>query len=434
MSKYLLRTGMIAASAVLLTSCTSQGGEASSSSSESPASSATNAAQVTPNVTAPSDAAKLPEVRHQTPRLALSYDGGVMVVNAGDLEKGKAPEVVKELEKEGYLRLNDAGDGRHIFVSTGNAFEVLDIGSYHVPHGDHSHYYAGDPSFTGFSAEASKPGHVTTDGEKTVLYDDESGAVTTINLEDFSVDNAFTVPTPHHGIGHLNHDGTYMVTISDQDGKRIGVAQVKADGTEIKRFEQCPGAHGAKEAADGAIFVGCTDGGLVYKDGDVTKVKAKEDYARIGNQAGSTESPYVLGDYKTDKKAAENEKLERPQKVSVTDTRTGELKIIDLGTSYTFRSLAVNDEGQGFVLGTDGKIHVIDLEKAAVTRTIDVLSPWEESEEWQDPRPALAVQGTVAYVTDPTTNTLHVIDLTGEKEALKAELPHTPDEIVSTEG
>ncbi|MCF4005912.1 hypothetical protein L1O03_01815 [Corynebacterium uropygiale] len=434
MSKFLLRTGMIAASAVLLASCTSQGGEAPSSSAESSASTAAEAAQVTPNVTAPSEAAKLPEVRHQTPRIALSYDGGVMVLDAGDLDKGKAPEVVKDLEKDGYLRLNDAGDGRHVFVSTGNAFEVLDIGSYHVPHGDHSHYYAGDPSFTGFSAEAAKPGHVTTDGEKTVLFDDENGTVTTINLEDFSVEDAFKVPTPHHGVAHLNHDGTYMVTVSDQEGKRLGVAQVKADGTEIKRFEQCPGVHGAKEAADGAVFVGCTDGGLIYKDGEVTKVKAEDAYARIGNQAGTTESPYVLGDYKTDKKAADEEKLERPEKVSVTDTRTGKLTVVDLGTSYTFRSLGVNKDGLGVVLGTDGNLHLIDLEKGAVTKTINVISPWEESETWQDPRPALSVQGHIAYVTDPSTNTLHVIDLNGEKEALKVELPHTPDEIVSTEG
>ncbi|MBZ8176709.1 hypothetical protein GSS88_02705 [Corynebacterium sp. 3HC-13] len=434
MKKTLFRTGAIAVSAALLVSCSAQGGDsATSSSSVGSSASESSSAPTTPNVEAPGKPAQLAEVRHQTPRVALSYDGGVMVLDAGNLEKGEAPKVVKELDKDGYLRLNSAGDDRHVFVSTGKDFEVLDIGSYHVPHGDHSHYYAGDPSFTGFKAEGAKPGHVTTNGKKAVLFDDETGDVTTINLEDFTVADAFQVP-PHHGIGHLNEDGTYMVTIADKEGKRIGVAQVKPDGTEIKRFEQCPDAHGAKEAADGALFVGCTDGGLIYKDGNVTKVKAPDAYGRIGNQAGSKDSKYILGDYKTDKKAAEEEKLERPERVSIIDTSNGDIKLVDLGTSYTFRSLAMTDEGQAVVLGTDGSLHIIDPEQGKVVKTINVISPWKESETWQDPRPALSVQGNAAYVTDPATNTLHVIDLKGEKEAQKVELPRTPDEIVISEG
>ena len=120
--------------------------------------------------------------------------------------------------------------------------------------------------------------------------------------------------------------------------------------------------------------------------------------------------------------------------MSIINVETGDLRLVDLGTSYTFRSLAMNDEGLAVVLGTDGKLHVIDAESAEVIRTIDVIDEWEESEEWQDPRPALAVSGDVAYVTDPATNEVHVVDLTGEHDTLTAELPETPDEILATEG
>jgi len=95
---------------------------------------------------------------------------------------------------------------------------------------------------------------------------------------------------------------------------------------------------------------------LVYKNGAITKVQSPDAYGRIGNQAGSEESDIVLGDYKTDKDA----ELERPQRVSLTNTTTSELKLVDLGTSYTFRSLGRGPHGEALVLGTDGAIHVID--------------------------------------------------------------------------
>ena len=120
--------------------------------------------------------------------------------------------------------------------------------------------------------------------------------------------------------------------------------------------------------------------------------------------------------------------------MSVINAETGELKLVDLGTSYTFRSLGMNDDGLAVVLDADGKLHLIDAEQANVVKNIDVIDAWEESEEWQGPRPALAVNGDVAYVTDPATKKIHVVDMTGEKETLTADLPETPDELVVTEG
>ncbi|WP_295625286.1 hypothetical protein [uncultured Corynebacterium sp.] len=435
MTKTHAAVGALAAASLLLSACSTDAGSDAASDADAdgganPTSSST--APAAPAVTTATTAADAPETRSAEPRLAISHDGGVLVLDAGDLEEGESPKVLEDLPADGYLRLNHAGDGRHVFVSTDEAFKAIDLGSYSKPHGDHSHHYAGDPLYTGFEVAAEKPGHVVAGEDKAVLFDDESGDVTTLRLTGMDAVDHFRVPA-HHGIAVLDEDGTYMVTIADADGKRTGVAQVDAEGKELARFEQCPGAHGAEESAAG-IFVGCTDGGLIYRDGEVTKVESPDDYGRIGNQAGSTESKYVLGDYKSDEKAADAEELERPEKVSIIDTESGDLELVDLGTSYTFRSLGMNDEGLAVVLGTDGKLHLIDAEEAKVVKTIDVIAPWEESEEWQDPRPALAVTGDVAYVTDPATKKVHVVDLTGEKKTLTAELPETPDEILATEG
>ena len=422
-----IAVGTLAAASLFLAACSSDDDVAADG-----AEGTSGDAARTPAVTTATTAADVSETRNAEARLAISYDGGVMVLDAGDLDAGERPEVLAELPAEGYLRLNSAGDGRHVFVSTDEGFRALDMGSYSKPHGDHSHHYAGDPLFTGFGVDAAKPGHVVAGDDASVLFDDETGDVTTVRLTGMDAIDHFRVPA-HHGIAVLGEDGTYMVTIADYEGDRTGVAQVDADGKELKRFEECPGAHGAEESSAG-IFVGCSDGGLVYADGKVTKVKAPDEYGRIGNQAGSTESKFVLGDYKSDKKAADDEELERPEKVSVINAETGELKLVDLGTSYTFRSLGMNDDGLAVVLDADGKLHLIDAEQANVVKNIDVIDAWEESEEWQGPRPALAVNGDVAYVTDPATKKIHVVDMTGEKETLTADLPETPDELVVTEG
>ncbi|WP_238161007.1 metal ABC transporter permease [Kribbella antibiotica] len=41
----------------------------------------------------------------------------------------------------------------------------------------------------------------------------------------------------------------------------------------------------------------------------------------------------------------------------------------------------------GNLLGTDGQIHVIDPEAGKVTKTISVLTKWQEPLEWQEARP-----------------------------------------------
>ena len=61
---------------------------------------------------------------------------------------------------------------------------------------------------------------------------------------------------------------------------------------------------------------------------------------------------------------------------------------MDLGTSYTFRSLGRGLLGEALVLGTDGALHVLDPTSGTVLRRVPVLDPWTAPQEWQSPRPA----------------------------------------------
>ena len=155
---------------------------------------------------------------------------------------------------------------------------------------------------------------------------------------------------------------------------RTGLAE---NGAELLRNEECPGVHGEAVAGEETVIVGCEDGMLIYKDGAFTKIASPDPYGRMGNQAGSDDSPVILGDYKVDKDAD----LERPTRISLVNTDTGQLQLVDLGASYSFRSLGRGPAGEALVLGTDGALHVIDPLTGNKTGSIPVVPAWEEPTE-----------------------------------------------------
>ena len=365
-----------------------------------------------------------------SPRLVLTYDGGLQVLDATTLE------LVGDLELDGFNRVNAAGDGRHALVSTVGGFRVLDAGTWGEPHGDHAHYYVSNPVLTDVVWAADKPGHVVVHEGRTVLFDDGSGRIVALPSAEVAAgaDDAhelreLTTPTPHHGVAVELSDGSMVVSEGTEEA-RTGIRVLDATGVEVVASDACPGVHGEAVAAQEAVVIGCEDGALVYSNGVITKVTSPDAYGRIGNQDGSDASPIVLGDYKSDPDA----ELERPTRVSLIDTRDGSLRLVDLPASYTFRSLARGDDGEALVLGTDGALHVIDPQTGALVRSIPVIDAWEEPEEWQSPRPAVVVLDGSAYVTDPATSSIHAVDVTTGKIWRSSTLTVVANEITGVTG
>lgn len=367
------------------------------------------------------------EVATAQSRLVATYDGGLLVLD------GQSLEILETIELDGFLRVNPAGDGRHVIVSTDQAFQVLDAGAWSVPHGDHAHHYVGEPSLTDIAFDTDHPGHVVRHAGSTVLFSDGNGQVEIFPSSDLADGQPETeiimADQPHHGVAVRLANDELLITLGDEE-TRTGAKVLDADGTEIARSEECPGVHGEAMAAGETVVVGCEDGVLVYSDGAFTKIVSPDPYGRIGNQAGSEESTVVLGDYKVDPDA----ELERPERVSLIDTATNTLQLVDLGVSYTFRSLARGPEGEALVLGTDGAIHVIDPATGQVATTIPVIGAWTEPEDWQLPRPTLAVDGGTAYVTDPAAGEIHAVDLAAGSVVTSASLPETPNELTAANG
>ncbi|WP_328634353.1 zinc metallochaperone AztD [Streptomyces sp. NBC_00356] len=343
--------------------------------------------------------------------LVAGFDGGLYILD------GKSLKLAKTIELPGFNRLNPAGDEDHVVVSTDSGFRVLD---------------AAGQRFTDIAYKGSEPGHVVRHAGKTVLFTDGTGEVNVFDPADLGSGTkpkgrTYTSAEAHHGVAIELENGELLSTLGDKE-TRTGVLVLDKDNKEIARNEKCPGVHGEAAAKGEAIGVGCEDGILIYKDGEFTKVDAPDDYGRIGNQAGSDASPVLLGDYKTDAEA----ELERPTRVSLVDTEKKKLRLVDLGTSYSFRSLARGPEGEALVLGTDGKIHVIDPATGKVEKKIDAVGEWREPLDWQQPRPTLFVRDHTAYVSDPGEKTLHAIDLDTGKKLTSVKLPKSTNELSGT--
>ncbi|MFF1464498.1 zinc metallochaperone AztD [Streptomyces sp. NPDC058330] len=340
--------------------------------------------------------------------LVATFDGGLYILD------GKSLALTETIELSGFNRVNPAGDADHVIVSTDSGFRVLD---------------ATGQALTGVEYKGAKPGHVVRHGGRTVLFTDGTGEVNVFDPADLGKDKkpegrTYTSAEAHHGVAIELANGELLSTLGTEE-KRTGALVLDGNDKEIARNEKCPGVHGEAAARNEAVAVGCEDGVLIYQDGKFTKVDAPDDYGRIGNQAGSDASPILLGDYKTDPEA----ELERPTRVSLIDTEKKKVSLVELGTSYSFRSLARGPQGEALVLGTDGAIHVIDQDSGKVEKKIPAVGTWQEPLDWQQTRPALFVRGGTAYVSEPSEKALHAIDLETGRKITSVTLPKSTNEL-----
>ena len=348
-------------------------------------------------------------------RVAVAYDGGVVVLD------GETLEPVGEAELAGYLRVSIAGDeGGHVFVTTDGGFHLLDTG-----------LDSGEVAFTGEVFDAAAPGHVTPHAGRTALFDDATGdvrvfdtdAVGTGELPEF---DTLRSEAAHHGVAIELSDGTTLSTIGTAES-RSGVRHLDADGAELARDETCPGVHGEGAVKDEAVVFGCEDGVLLFADGAFTKLDAPDEFGRTGNAYVTDTSPVAVGDYKTDPDA-EGYLLSA---LTLVDTQARTLSVVELpeGVEYTWRGVGRDSHDGIVLLSADGSLYSLD-EAGAVQDSWPVVDPWESPAEWQHPHPGLKVVGDIAYVSEPAANSIHAVDLhTGEITATQ-ELDVVPGEFV----
>lgn len=372
---------------------------------------------------APPDAAPPASVETAGPRVAISYEGGILVLD------GETLETVADFDSEEFTRLNPAGDGRHVMVTMSEGFQVVDTGAG----------TADEPVLTDLVFDADTPGHVVRHGGKTILYADGTSDTTIFETADLAesggeLPETETVPgvDAHHGVSVVLEDGTFLTTVGNADG-RNGIVVKDAAGAVIAESDQCPGVHGEGTAADEAVVFGCENGALLYRDGEIVKLDAPDQpYGRMGNAYVSESSALVVGDYKNDPDA-EGYLLGA---VTVIDTEAATLEVVDLpeGVEYTFRDIARGPGELAYILASDGSVHVFDPEERELVDAFPVVERWESPVEWQDPHPAIVVNGDIAYITEPAADQIHALDLTTGEIVASAQLEVTPNEVAVAAG
>ncbi|EGD55956.1 hypothetical protein [Gordonia neofelifaecis] len=374
--------------------------------------------------------AHVAENRSASPRLVVAYDGGVRVLDGETLAQ------VADLPRDGFLRLNDAGDSRHVFVTTEDGFALLDAGTWHEAHGDHRHYRTAPPRFTDTTFDGSEPGHAVAHDGRVTLFFDGTGEVKTVEQSDLGdaqmSSTDYRSPHAHHGVAVTRADGSLVISRGDDDA-RTGIAILGPDRRERATSTNCPGVHGEASAAGGVLTFGCEDGVVVVREDTIRKVTAPDAYGRIGNQRGSEQSTVILGDYKTRANLPDDE-IERPTRFSLIDTETGDLRLVDLPAGYSFRSLARGPNGEAIVLGTDGFLYVFDASTAQLVAKHQVLAPWREPIDWQEPMASVVVLGDLAYVNDPAQSTIRAVDLATGQTRATADLGVAAAEMVPVSG
>ncbi|WP_144721110.1 hypothetical protein [Agrococcus jejuensis] len=358
------------------------------------------------------------EAHDHAGRLALTVDGGVVVLDAETLEP-----VGDEVALDGFLRVNPAGDGEHVFITSSQGFEVLATGASTDD----------EPALTGAVFEGAAAGHVVLHDGRTVLFDDATGDFWAFDTDaltdsaDLPADvDAYESEAAHHGVAVELADGTIVSTLGTEEA-RTGVRILDADGTEIARDETCPSVHGEGVAADEHVLIGCQDGVLLYADGEFTKLDSPDDFGRVGNLYTTHESSIAFTDYRDDPDA-EGSLLHR---IGMVDTAAGTWEIVDLpeGVEYTWQGVERDHHGDLWIIGTDGALHLVDGETGAFTESFPAIEAWEGPAEWQEAHPYLVVEGHTAYVTDPASSRIVAIDLESGETIAEAALDAAPNEM-----
>jgi hypothetical protein len=353
-------------------------------------------------------------------RIAISSPGGISVLD------GKTLDVVKKFDSQEFTRLNAAGDGRHVFITTSAGFQLLDTV---------------EPKLTDLMVTAEAAGHVVRHAGNTVLFDDGTGTTTILKTDGLAAMSGavpeattYTAEAAHHGVSIVLKDGKLLTTVGSNNSRTGAAALEVHDGhwDKVAESKECPGIHGEGTAADEAVIFGCEDGALMFHHGTFEKFTAPDAYGRMGNAYVSETSPIVVGDYKNDPDS-EGYLL---NSVALIDTGKHAYNVVTLPdtVNYTFRGIARGPGDLAYILSTNGSIHVMDPKGGKIVNEFPVIGAWEGPAEWQDAHPAIAVNGSTAYVTEPATNAVHSVDLSTGRVTASATLDVVPNEIAVTVG
>jgi hypothetical protein len=363
------------------------------------------------------DDAERVEHAEPQPRLAVVRGGGEILV----LDLASGDEVARlpaAFDGAGEGLLSTSEDGRFVFVvdGDGDAVTVVDIGTWSVSHGTHSHHYTTEPRIIGV-VEGSRPSHVVSHDGLVAVFFDGSGTTTVIDEGALHEGEIVTVATidsggPHHGVA-VPYAEHYLSSAPSANPEALPDRVIAFHGEMLEaEIGPCPELHGEWTHMDTVLFA-CDDGVLLvtYRDGEwvTSRVRYPEmdeddlfgwPNARAWGFFGTPDAAHVIS------WAGETYAL-------IYDGAGDEARIraVRLPAPLTFLAWAVEPvSGHGLTLAADGALHRIDPENADIVESLQVIEPFDVDMTFTVVHQLVARHGH-AYVLDPVGGVVIEIEL-----------------------
>lgn len=340
-------------------------------------------------------------------------------VTAFDLSK---PENRWTYETTGQNKLYSVNEGAAIVSvqSDNDVVNFINSGISLHAHGDHSDIEIADPKAVDKTLTGPRPFHVIDHDGKIVINFDKGGYNDIVEAHELShgeiESTRMKQARAHHGfaapVGH-----SWVTTVAsdapvegDAAPTRVGLREVKADGTPVGDVATCTGIHG--EAFSGVyLAAGCKEGILTVtpgKDGLVTKLLPYPadlpSGQATGTLLGAKSMQVFMGNYGAN------------GLVVVDPVDAPNFRYIELPFRRIDFALDPANARFGYVLTEDGSLNQIDVLKGELAKSARVTDPYSMDGHWNDPRPRIAMAGDEVVITDPNAGLVRRISKTELKE------------------
>ncbi|MEU4451292.1 ABC transporter [Nocardioides sp. NPDC023903] len=292
-------------------------------------------------------------------------------------------------------------DGRYLFATTADGVEVVDSGMWTWDHGDHFHYYRGEPRVLGTVEGEGRAtvatGPLSTAGSTGVFFHESGEAVLLDNeaLADGEVRELFRLEAePHAGMVAPFGDGA-LVTVAD-GGEVTGLSYHDAGGKADETQIACAEASGTITTRVGVV-VGCADGAVL-----ATETDGEPSFERIEYPKGTSAPRATSFDGRKSRPtvAAVSGKTE----IWLLDTRERTWSHLDAGVPLRQVVAADDEEGHVLALDTTGRVRVFAAEDGRqIAATEPLVDPSDKGID-------LVVDQERAYLNVPAKGVVHEID------------------------
>jgi len=306
-----------------------------------------------------------------------------------DATSGTALETLA-LDSPGALYALEGGRYALSVQTDAGIVQLIDGGVWEEQHGDHSHYFATDAAVAESSITGPTPVHVTQlDGTASIFMDGD-GSVHEVNLSGLADGLAPVVEQtddPHHGVAYRLDDGRLVSSFSDADGRATGI-RLGDDGEVVAESAACPGLHGETEIGELLVFA-CADGILALDTATATITHTP--YGAEGRTGTLVSDPAGEVAYGL---------LAGTTLLTFDGTALDTVALPGYGVS-----VAVADGGDALVAFADGTVARVAVD-GSVVASAALIGEFDPESGHSAPRPAVIVEGTRLYVSDPASDSL----------------------------